>query len=66
MHIPTQVTARKRGHRIKVTVRTLEQYKDQRSFFVEGRQCWETSGWSVVKTFMRVMVPNAPDELPPP
>src|SRR5258705_118446 len=58
MPIPTQVMARKRGHRINEMVRTLEQYKNQTSFLLAGCQCCDTIGWSVAKTFMRVMPPN--------
>ena len=58
MPIPIQVTVRKRGHRISATVKTLEQYKNQTSFLLAGCQCCDTIGWSVVKTFMRVMLPN--------
>ena len=41
-------------------VRTLEQYKNQTSFLLAGCQCRETIGWSVVKTFMRVLPNGGP------
>ena len=56
--IPNQVIARKRGHRMDATDRMVQQYENRALVPVAGHERCETIGWSVVKTFMRVMPPN--------